>query len=62
MIKVRGEKRNVRTEGMMEHHVCMYMCAMRRLLYDVCSAKQMVAESENREKDRNGGGGKEGGL
>lgn len=49
IINVRGEKRDASTEGMMEHHVCMNMCVMHRLLYDVCSAKQMVAESENRE-------------
>lgn len=55
MINIRGGKRGASTQGMMEHHVCMYVCAMHRLLYDVCSAKQMVAESENRER-----GGKRG--
>lgn len=36
----------------MEHHVCLCVCAMHRLLYDVHSAKQMVAGSENRERER----------
>lgn len=69
MINGRGEQRereserDAKTEGMMEHHVCTYVCVKHRLLYDVCLAKQMVAESENREREeRNGGGGKEGGL
>lgn len=49
MINVRGEKRDTSTDGMMEYHVCMNVCVMHRLLYDMCSGKQMVAESENRE-------------